>query len=116
MKDPRSTVARKQRSWCNVTTAHPLLPPGRREARYPSSTHGSSHVTAGALGTTSAGGEGQPWFVWDSSVSAAWAGWCAGAWREPVGVRVVDSPVTGAVDGARSGRLTLFVGGDPGAV
>lgn len=32
----------------------------------------------------------------------------------PDGVEVVDSPVTGAVDGARHGRLTLFVGGaDP---
>ena len=30
----------------------------------------------------------------------------------PDGVDVVDSPVTGAVDGARTGRLTLFVGGD----
>lgn len=30
----------------------------------------------------------------------------------PVGVIVVDSPVTGAVDGARTGRLTLFVGSD----
>jgi len=30
----------------------------------------------------------------------------------PAGVAVVDSPVTGAVDGARNGRLTLFVGGD----
>lgn len=30
----------------------------------------------------------------------------------PAGVRVVDSPVTGAVDGARHGRLTLFVGGE----
>ena len=29
------------------------------------------------------------------------------------GVAVVDSPVTGAVDGARTGRLTLFAGGDP---
>ena len=34
----------------------------------------------------------------------------------PDGVAVVDSPVTGAVDGARQGKLTLFVGGDPGAV
>src|SRR5690349_612785 len=31
--------------------------------------------------------------------------------RAPQGVRVVDSPVTGAVDGARTGRLTLFAGG-----
>ena len=30
----------------------------------------------------------------------------------PEGVSVVESPVTGAVDGARSGNLTLFVGGD----
>ena len=34
----------------------------------------------------------------------------------PAGVSVVDSPVTGAVDGARNGRLTLFVGGDTAAV
>jgi 3-hydroxyisobutyrate dehydrogenase/2-hydroxy-3-oxopropionate reductase len=31
----------------------------------------------------------------------------------PTGVDVVDSPVTGAVDGARQGRLTLFAGGAP---
>lgn len=30
----------------------------------------------------------------------------------PSGVQVVDSPVTGAVDGARNGKLTLFAGGD----
>lgn len=34
----------------------------------------------------------------------------------PSGVGVVDSPVTGAVDGARNGRLTLFIGGDDGHV
>ena len=34
----------------------------------------------------------------------------------PDGVAVVDSPVTGAVDGARRGELTLFVGGEPEAV
>lgn len=32
--------------------------------------------------------------------------------QAPKGVDVIDSPVTGAVDGARNGRLTLFVGGD----
>lgn len=31
--------------------------------------------------------------------------------RAPDGVAVVDSPVTGAVDGARNGALTLFAGG-----
>lgn len=30
----------------------------------------------------------------------------------PSGVSVVDCPVTGAVDGARNGKLTLFIGGD----
>ena len=30
----------------------------------------------------------------------------------PAEVTVADSPLTGAVDGARNGRLTLFVGGD----
>jgi 3-hydroxyisobutyrate dehydrogenase-like beta-hydroxyacid dehydrogenase len=33
------------------------------------------------------------------------------AGRAPEGVGVVDSPVTGAVDGARNGTLTLFAGG-----
>ena len=34
----------------------------------------------------------------------------------PSGVTVIDSPVTGAVDGARNGTLTLFAGGDADAV
>ncbi|NNE96666.1 MAG: NAD(P)-dependent oxidoreductase, partial [Acidimicrobiales bacterium] len=34
----------------------------------------------------------------------------------PDGVAAVDSPVTGAVDGARTGTLTLFLGGDPDSV
>jgi 3-hydroxyisobutyrate dehydrogenase len=34
----------------------------------------------------------------------------------PTGVDVVDSPVTGAVDGARNGKLKLFAGGDPAVV
>ena len=34
----------------------------------------------------------------------------------PDGVEVVDSPVTGAVDGARNRRLTLFAGGSPAAL
>ena len=32
--------------------------------------------------------------------------------QAPDNVSVVDSPVTGAVDGARNGKLTLFVGGE----
>ena len=34
----------------------------------------------------------------------------------PHGVQIVDCPVTGAVDGARNGKLTLFIGGDDDAV
>ena len=34
----------------------------------------------------------------------------------PTGVQVVDAPVTGAVDGARKGALTLFVSGDDESV
>jgi 3-hydroxyisobutyrate dehydrogenase-like beta-hydroxyacid dehydrogenase len=34
----------------------------------------------------------------------------------PAGVDVVDAPVTGAVDGARNGRLTIFAGGAPAPV
>ena len=33
--------------------------------------------------------------------------------KAPKNVSVADSPVTGAVDGARNGKLTLFVGGEP---
>lgn len=33
--------------------------------------------------------------------------------RAPDGVGVCDSPVTGAVDGARTGKLTLFLGAEP---
>lgn len=33
----------------------------------------------------------------------------------PQGVTLVDSPVTGAVDGARNGKLTLFAGGEASA-
>ena len=34
----------------------------------------------------------------------------------PTGVQVLDCPVTGAVDGARNGTLTLFIGGDADVV
>ena len=38
------------------------------------------------------------------------------ATEAPSGVAVTDAPVTGAVDGARHGLLTVFIGGDPGDV
>lgn len=34
----------------------------------------------------------------------------------PQGVSIIDAPVTGAVDGARNGKLTLFVGGESAVV
>ena len=34
----------------------------------------------------------------------------------PKGIRVLESPVTGAVDGARLGKLTMFIGGDAAAL
>ena len=36
--------------------------------------------------------------------------------QAPDGVAVIDSPVTGAVDGARQGKLTLFMGGSADAL
>ncbi len=36
--------------------------------------------------------------------------------QAPDGVDVVDAPLTGAVDGARNGRLTLFIGGEEAPV
>lgn len=36
--------------------------------------------------------------------------------QAPTGVEVIDSPVTGAVDGARQGKLTLFMGGPSAAL
>ena len=37
------------------------------------------------------------------------------AMKAPKNVSVADSPVTGAIDGARNGKLTLFIGGEPSA-
>jgi len=36
--------------------------------------------------------------------------------QAPDGVEVMDAPVTGAVDGARQGKLTLFLGGDEAVI
>lgn len=36
--------------------------------------------------------------------------------QAPAGVAVIDSPVTGAVDGARQGKLTIFMGGAAAAI
>ncbi len=67
-------------------------------------------VEAGAL---SALREGSVWVDLTTNRKELVAALAASA---PAGVAVIDSPVTGAVDGARNGRLTLFVGGDDDAV
>jgi 3-hydroxyisobutyrate dehydrogenase len=76
---------------------------------------GPSHVHdvmvgAGVLAAMSAG---SAWIDLSTNRRAALLELAAAA---PDGVAVVDAPVTGAVDGARTGRLTLFAGGAPDAV
>lgn len=62
-------------------------------------------VEAGALGALRAGS------VWVDLTTNRRDFVIELAARAPDGVTVVDSPVTGAVDGARDGTLTLFAGG-----
>ncbi|MFT7476412.1 MAG: 3-hydroxyisobutyrate dehydrogenase [Verrucomicrobiales bacterium] len=62
-------------------------------------------VDGGALG------ELQPGSVWVDLTTNRKEFVIELASQTPEGVTVVDSPVTGAVDGARNGKLTLFAGG-----
>lgn len=66
--------------------------------------------TGGALGALRAGS------LWIDLTTNRKDLVCELAGAAPDGVDVVDAPVTGAVDGARTGRLTLFAGGDDAAV
>lgn len=66
-------------------------------------------VMAGDDGALAAMRPGSVWVDLTTNRKELVAGLAAAA---PAGVSVVDSPVTGAVDGARNGKLTLFVGGD----
>ncbi len=71
------------------------------------------HVLAvmdGSDGALAAMGPGSLWIDLTTNSKDVVAALAAAA---PDGVSVVDSPVTGAVDGARTGTLTLFIGGDP---
>ena len=70
-------------------------------------------VMAGASGALAAMGSGSVWVDLTTNSRDLVLGLAADA---PDGVAVVDSPVTGAVDGARRGELTLFVGGEPAPV
>ena len=70
-------------------------------------------VMSGADGALAAMRPGSIWVDLTTNRKDLIVGLAAAA---PTGVRVVDAPVTGAVDGARRGALTLFVSGDGGAV
>ena len=70
-------------------------------------------VMAGAGGALSAMSPGSVWVDLTTNSLELVRELAAAA---PDGVAVVDAPVTGAVDGARRGELTLFVGGDPADV
>ncbi len=70
-------------------------------------------VMAGTGGALGAMGPGAVWVDLTTNSRELVLGLASTA---PDGVAVVDSPVTGAVDGARRGELTLFVGGEPGPV
>ena len=66
-------------------------------------------VVAGPDGTLAAMRPGSTWVDLTTNRRELVIALANGA---PTGVTVVDSPVTGAVDGARNGRLTLFAGGN----
>jgi 3-hydroxyisobutyrate dehydrogenase len=70
-------------------------------------------VMRGTSGALAALRSGTVWVDLTTNSNALIAELAASA---PAGVSLVDSPVTGAVDGARNGRLTLFVGGDDATV
>ncbi len=65
-------------------------------------------VMAGPDGALAAMGPGSVWVDLTTNRAELVARLAGEA---PEGVAVVESPVTGAVDGARTGKLTLFVGG-----
>ena len=70
-------------------------------------------VMAGPAGALSALGPGSVWVDLTTNSRDLVLELASAA---PEGVAAVDAPVTGAVDGARRGELTLFVGGEPAAV
>jgi 3-hydroxyisobutyrate dehydrogenase len=74
------------------------------------------HVEAVMGGAAGALAAMQPGSIWVDLTTNRKELVQAYAAQAPKGVSVVDSPVTGAVDGARNGKLTLFVGGAPESV
>ena len=70
------------------------------------------HVEAVMAGEDGALGALRPGAVWVDLTTGNPEAVRELAAAAPAGVAVVDCPVTGAVDGARRGKLTLFAGGD----
>ncbi len=75
-----------------------------------------SHVQAVMAGTNGALAAMQPGSIWVDLTTNRKDLIIELAGEAPPGVQVVDSPVTGAVDGARNGTLTLFISGDAESV
>ncbi|MFT6764045.1 MAG: 3-hydroxyisobutyrate dehydrogenase [Candidatus Aldehydirespiratoraceae bacterium] len=74
------------------------------------------HVTSVMGGSDGALASMRPGSIWIDLTTNRKELVQAFAAQAPKGVSVVDAPVTGAVDGARNGKLTLFVGGDAESV
>ena len=72
--------------------------------------HQVEAVMAGPYGVLAAMKQGSVWVDLTTNRREVVVELAAAA---PEGVAVVDAPVTGAVDGARRGELTVFAGGDP---
>ena len=88
----------------------------RRSDVFMTSLPGPPQVEAVMAGAGGALGVMRPGAVWADLTTNSRELVLELASAAPDGVAVVDSPVTGAVDGARRGALTLFVGGEPAPV
>ena len=99
-----------------AAAAESALDCARNADLFMTSLPGPPQVEAVMAGGSGALGAMQPGSVWVDLTTNSRELVLELAATAPDGVAVVDSPVTGAVDGARRGKLTLFVGGEPAQV
>ena len=99
-----------------AAAAESALDCARNADLFMTSLPGPPQVEAVMAGGSGALGAMQPGSVWVDLTTNSRELVLELAATAPDGVAVVDSPVTGAVDGARRGELTLFVGGEPAQV
>ena len=99
-----------------AAAAESALDCARSAELFMTSLPGPPQVEAVMAGGSGALGAMQPGSVWVDLTTNSRELVLELAATAPDGVAVVDSPVTGAVDGARRGKLTLFVGGEPAQV